>query len=844
MRELFRRLGYLLNRSRLERELESEMAFHREMATRHGGERFGNTLRLREEARDAWGWTWLDRLGQDLRYAARTLRRSPGFTIAAVATLAIGIGVNITAFGFFNLVVLKPLPVRDPDTLLRFERRAADRFATDLPYPEAAFIREHSRTLLAVLAMHREGLRIDDEPTQLSAHFVTDNFFAELGAGARLGRLLLPGVDGAATEPVAVLSHQFWERRFSADPAVVGQTLVLNDRPVTIAGVAVRGFGGLTFDDPDVWLPIASHPLFVRGSTLLDDFSPEGEAVKVWGRRRADLGAAVVEEELRTLVATLREQHPNDIWADERLISAPGGRAGRGGGTSRGTGAPPPSKASLAIGMAGTLVLLILTAACANLGGLLLARGVARDREIAIRSAVGAGAARLVRQLFTESLVLSALGTAAGLLVGRLVLDGLMKMTGAPSWLDPRIDWRVAAFALFLALLTAMLFGMAPALQVARRRRQSTLLRQTLIGAQVAASCVLLVVAALLVRALDRVTSTPPGFEYERVVSIDFALASHGYSAGRAAAHLDAVRNRLRALPGVESVGLASLTPLSGRKVVARVVVDGRPLDVHVNRVDPEFFQTMGITIRRGRTFHPGEQGAMIVSESLAKGMWPGQEALGQRFSDHTVVGIAGSARQAALQDPDAVEGYFPAGANDWPALTLLVKAANRAEDLSPSIAGVARSIDPALVPEIRLLKTSFRNKVQQTELTALAVGLLGISALVLACVGIVGLVAYSVAQRTKEIGIRMALGASGMQVVSAVLGQLSRPVAAGLFTGLCAAAALSSVLRRELYGVSSLDPAAYLAAGAVFLVVVGLAALWPARRALTVDPLRALRCD
>ena len=494
--------------------------------------------------------------------------------------------------------------------------------------------------------------------------------------------------------------------------------------------------------------------------------------------------------------------------------------------------------------MAGTLVLLILTAACANLGGLLLARGVARDREIAIRSAVGAGAARLVRQLFTESLVLSALGTAAGLLVGRLVLDGLMKMTGAPSWLDPRIDWRVAAFALFLALLTALLFGMAPALQVARRRRRSTMLRQSLIGAQVAASCVLLVVAALLVRALDRVTSTPPGFEYERVVSVDFALASHGYSVGRAAAHLETVRSRLRALPGVESIGLASLAPLGGRKVVARVVVDGRPLDVHVNRVDPEFFGTMGIAIRRGRTFHPGEQGVMIVSESLARGMWPGQEALGQRFSDHTVVGIAGSARQAALQDPDAVEGYFPAGANDWPALTLLVKAANRAEDLSPSIAGVARSIDPALVPEIRLLKTSFRNKIQQTELTALAVGVLGLSALVLACVGIVGLVAYSVAQRTKEIGIRMALGASGRQVMSAVLGQLSRPVAAGLFTGLCAAAALSSVLRRELYGVSNLDPAAYLAAAAVFLVVVGLAALWPARRALTVDPLRALRCD
>ena len=298
--------------------------------------------------------------------------------------------------------------------------------------------------------------------------------------------------------------------------------------------------------------------------------------MKVWGRRRADLGAAVVEEELRTLVATLREQHPDDIWADERLISAPGGRASSGGGTSRGTGAPPSSKAPLAMGMAGALVLLILTAACANLGGLLLARGVARDREIAIRSAVGAGAARLVRQLFTESLVLSSLGTAAGVFVGRLVLEGLMKMTGAPSWLDPRVDWRVAAFAVFLALVTAVLFGLAPALQVARRRRRSTVLRQSLIGAQVAASCVLLVVAALLVRALDRVTSASPGFEYERVVSVDFRLASHGYSAGRAAAHLDTVRNRLRALPGVESIGLASAAA-TRRQEDGRASRGGRP---------------------------------------------------------------------------------------------------------------------------------------------------------------------------------------------------------------------------------------------------------------------------
>jgi predicted permease len=845
MNQFFRRLHYLLNRRRFDRELAEDMALHREMAARTEGWRFGNLLRLREEARDAWGWTWLDRCAQDLRYAARMLRRSPGFTLAAVLMLAIGIGVNVAAFSFLNVAFLKPLPVRDPHTLLRFERRAPDRYASDLPYPEVAFFRDYTRTLSAVLALHPDRLTIDAEAATVSAHFVTENFFSELGTPARLGRMFAPGRDAAPdAEPVAVLSHGFWQRHFGSDPLVVGKSISLNNRPVAVIGVASPEFGGLSLDDPDVWLPITRHAHFVKGSQLLSDFSADDSGVKMWGRMHAGVTPTAVEDDLRTLAATLRAQHPEDIWENERLPSQPAGRPTKGGGSSRGSGAPPASKAYALLALTSALVLLILAVACGNLGSLLLARSVARDREIRIRVAVGAGTVRLIRQFFTESLLLAFLGSAAGIVVGQVVLRGLMAATGAPTWLDMTPDWRVGVFAIGIAFAAAILFGLAPALQAARQRQRSAMTRQLLIGAQVAASCVLLIVAGLLVRALDRLMSAHPGFDYQQVISINPGLDTHGYSPDRAIAYLNTLESRLRSLGGIESVALALTPPLGRKKTIITANVDGRLADIHVNRIEPDFFRTMGIPLVRGRNFVRGEPRVAIVSESLGRSLWPGEEPLGKQFDSRTVVGVAGSARQVALQDPDAVEAYFPIEAGDLPSMAVLVRASGRPEDVVLSVASIARALDPDVFPEVQLLKTSFRNKLRETELSALAVSLLGLSALLLACVGIVGLVAFSVAQRTKEIGIRMALGATGSHVLSVVLRQLSPPVAAGLVVGIGAAAALSQLLRRELYGISNLDPLAYMAAIGVFVIVVALAALWPARRALRVDPLQALRCD
>ncbi|HVW84666.1 MAG TPA: ABC transporter permease, partial [Bryobacteraceae bacterium] len=278
MTELFRRLHYFLNRRRLDRELAADMEFHREMSAREGHSNFGNALLLREEAREAWGWMWLDRLCQDLRYAARMLRKAPGFTIAAVLMLALGIGVNIAVFGFFNLMVLRPLNVRDPGTLLRFHRRGPSQYAFAVPWPEAAFFREHSRTLSSVIGVNTTSVSVESEEKPLPGRFVTANFFRELGGASGVGRTLDPKVDEASdASPVIVLSHSFWRRHFGGDPSVLGATLRINGKPATIVGVAATGFSGLGsgLEDPAFWAPIAQQPYFVHGSQLLTDISVE-----------------------------------------------------------------------------------------------------------------------------------------------------------------------------------------------------------------------------------------------------------------------------------------------------------------------------------------------------------------------------------------------------------------------------------------------------------------------------------------------------------------------------------------------------------------------------------------
>lgn len=843
-----RRLRYLANRRRFDEELQNDLEFHREMAARSGAMPLGNELLIREQARDTWGWTWMERLSQDLRYAARQLWRAPGFSLAAILMLAIGIGVNVAAFGFFNVMVLRPLPVRDPATLLRFKRRAPKSYAYQLPYPEMAFFRDYAKTLSAVLGVYDAKLATEGEPKPLTGEFVTANFFQELGATPQVGRLFDEPGDGAANSaPVVVLSQGFWQRHFGGNPAIIGATIRLNDKPASVIGVAPQNFSGLSMSNPDLWLPLNQQPYFVTGSRLFTDFSVDAQGVTMFGRLAPGFTPGAAENELQSLAAVLHREHPDDIWENESLPSSAGSYAKNLGGGRHGTGTDKTDETYPMMALVGSLTFLILAVACGNLGSLLLARGVAREREIAIRKAVGAGSSRLIRQLFTESLLLAMLGSLAGLAFGYVELRALMAMAKAPAWLDAAPDWRVALFAIGIGFAAAILFGLTPALQIAKQRQRGSRVKQILIGAQVAASFVLVIVSALLVRALNHAVSTNPGFEYEQVVSINPGLAAHGYSPAAARAYLNTLETRLRNIPGVESVSITSSAPLGNRKSVTGADLNGRSLDVHLYAIDPEFFKTMRIPLFEGRNLTPSDKRAVIISKSFAS-QWPGGNPVGRPFQmgdgSYTVIGIAGSARLVAIQDPDAVEAYYLAADADLPSITLVLRTAGPPEGLLPFVAAVGKSIDPKIFPEVELVKSSFRRKMQGAEDAALSVSVLGFTALLLASLGIVGLVAYSVSHRTKEIGIRIALGAHPSHVLTVSIRQLALPILIGSVVGMAGAAALSQLLRRELYGISNLDPLAYIGAMAVFFAMVGIAALLPARRALRVDPLRALRYE
>lgn len=842
MGQLFRRLHYLLNRRSFDEELQNDMNFHREMAARdHRDARrnFGNTLLLREQSREAWGWTWIDRLLQDLRYATRTLSRSPGFTLTALLVLGVGIGVNLAAFTFVDLMLFKSLPVRDPGTLVRLQRQSPENSASEMPYRSVAFYREHAKTLSAVMAtLGMPPMALDEDPQPVNAAFVTANYFSELGTVPAYGRLFEPSREDAPDAPPSiVLSSELWQRRFGSDPSIVGKIIHVDKKPVTVIGVAPYALATLGGDKPEAWLPLPQHPYFVDGSQIFT--SSSGPGVRMWARLAPGVTAAIAEQELLSLTNELRKQYPAEIWDHEFIHSEPGGHL-----------AVARHEEYRIIAAVGCLVLLILAVACANLGGLLMARGVTREHEISIRLAIGASRRRIFRQLFTESLLLALLGSATGLALGYIALRSILVTTNAPAWMSAAPDWRVLLFALALTLLTAIFFGLAPALQIARQRQRKTIVRQILVAAQVAVSCILLIVSSLLVRAAHHALYTDPGFGYEQVVSINPNLASHGFTPTIARAYLDQLEARLRTLPSVTSVALVKLPPLG--HITARIGTDlgSNPVDVYPNSIDSDYLRTMSIPLLRGRSFLPGETGAIIVSESFARRAWPGEDPLGKLYQTgppqnpqkDTVVGIAGNAHVNALNDGDSAELYWAAQPSDMADMSVLVKTASQPEGFPTTLRSIATTIDPRIFPEIRPLKLAYRESIMRVERIAVIVSLLGAVAILIASIGLVGLVAYAVSQRTREIAIRLALGAGKPHILASLLRQFVTPVGLGALAGAISAACLSQVLRKFLYGISGLDPLSYTAAITLLAIISATAALWPARRALRVDPVHALR--
>lgn len=834
MGQLWRRLVYLFHRRRLDAELEADMEFHREMAGRAGRSNFGNVLRMREQSREAWGWTWLDRLVQDVQYGVRLFAHSPGFTFVVVLVLAIGIGVNVSAFSLFNMIALKPLPVRDPETLVRLERRAPDASTTEMAYPSFAFYRDHAATLsaaVAVLGIPPMHIDTDMEPTSVS--FVTPNYFTELGTPAALGRLFSAALDSSSgSPPVVILSYGLWQHRFNADPSVIGRVIHLARKPVTIVGVTPYALASLGGQHPDLWLPIAQQPYFIEGSKVLGDWN--ASSVRMWGRLAPGVTAKACEQELRGLTDEIRKQHPEAVWNNEFIQSSPGGHMQ----------VMRPEMYRVAI-MVGVLTLLILAVACSNIGALMLARSTTREHEIGIRVAIGASRLRIFRQLCTESILLSGLGTAAGVCLSYLVLRIALARLDAPKWLSPRPDWRVLFFTALVMLAAAAFFGLAPALQISRQRHHRTIIRQILVGCQIAASSVLLIVACLLVRATQHVLFADPGFGYEKTVSIDPQLDKHGYSEAAAKNYLEQFQNRVRSVPGVRAVALVQLPPMGHTVSRSDQIINGRKLAFYPNWVTPEYFETMQIPILLGRTFHPGEKNVALVSRTFAHLVWGNQNPIGQIIPDDdsksVVIGVVGDAHVNALNDDDAVEGYWPAQPDNRAAMAVVARTAGPVSAILPEIRSIGEALDPKVLAEIRPLKQLYNAISLQIEQIAATVSLVGGVAVVLAAIGILGLVAFTMAQRTREIAIRLALGAPKSRLCAALLKQFTWPVITGLCVGVSLAMAGSQLLRAFLYGVSNLDPLGYAAGVILLLAVIAVAGLIPARRAMGLNVARAL---
>lgn len=828
MGEFMRRIHYLLNRRRLDAELQNDMDFHREMATRAGRNNFGNTLRMREQAYEAWGWLWLDRLMQDLRYGLRVLLRAPGFTLMAVLVLAIGIGANVSAFSLFDMVALKPLPVSDAGRIVRLERRSPTSYTSEMAYPSFLFYREHARTLSAAVAvLGVPPMQMDHDQQLTSVSFVTPNYFTELGTRPACGRLLDPASDGAGNSPAAVLSYGLWERRFGSDPKVVGHVIHLDGRPVTVVGVTPFAFASLGGQHPDLWLPIAQQRYLISRSTVLDDWT--NSSVRMWGKLAPDVTAKAAEQELRALTQELRRQHPEAVWDGEFIQSSPGGHLQ----------VMQPQMYQVAA-MVGVLTLLILVVSCANVGGLMLARAVTRQHEIEIRVAIGAGRWRIFRQLCTESLILAAFSALAALAFSYLALKVTLTKVDAPNWLSATPDWRVLLFTVGVTVIAMLFFGLLPALQIARQRRQKTTVRQFLVGAQIAASSVLLIVAALLVRATQHALYTDPGFGYQQLVSIDPQLGRHGYTPTAARDYLSRMQSRLRIVPGVKSVSMVKLPPLGHTVSNSTTKIRGRRVVIYPNWVAPDFFTTAGIPMRTGRTFNRGEEHVVIVSESLARRQWPAENPLGQSLGDgkdkDTVIGVVGDAHTNALSDDDAVEQYWPAQLSDMPDMVLVARSAGEPGAILPVAKTIAASLDSSTSLEVRELKTLYRENIRQLSSAAAIASIVGLVALTVAACGLIGMAGYVVTQRTKEIAIRMALGAPSMSVLNTVLWQFRWPLIAGLTAGTGFAALGSRLLRVVLYGISNLDPAAYVAALAILTLIAVLSVLLPAARTLRLN--------
>ena len=813
-------------------------------------------------------------LWQDLRYGARMLARSKGFTAAAVLSIALGIGVNATIFSVVNAALFRPLPVPRADELVRLWDGQAS------SYPDYVAYRDDTGVFagLAAYAQRPMSLTTGEETERVWGEIVTGNYFDVLAAPPARGRGFLSEEDRTpGTHPVVVISDRLWKRRFNADAGLLGQTIYLSGQPFTVVGVTAENFAGANvLTPPDLWVPTMSEPLVQPGSVALN--APDDGWLSVIGRLKPGATVAQAQTAVGTVAARLHE-------ARRARDSGPELREGRPVAVvaARGLMVPPQGRtaAAFVVGLVMTVVTLVLLVACANVANMLLARAATRRKEIAVRLALGASRGRVVRQLLTESLLLALLGGAAGLLLALWSADLLRSLWPALSAdvrgsLDTSPDVRVFAYTLLLCVLTAVVFGLVPALQASKpnlvaalkdevavftRRRFS--LRHVLVVAQVAVSLLLLIAAGLFIRNLRNTQHADPGFEIANgfVMTYDLGLAKYETARGRL--FHEELLARVRALPGVRAASLAEFVPLGGGNrsplyvegdAAPATTLDEDALLSHAT-VAPDYFKTMGIALVRGRDFRADDTATsppvVVVNETLARRLAPDGNAVGKRLRMDSkgeyleVVGVAQDIKYEQLAERTPFFAYRPLGQRYRARMTLHVRTAGDPQALMNQVRREVRALDRNLpLTEVKTLAEHMRGPLAPARLFAALASAFGLLALLLAATGLYGVMAYIVSGRAREFGIRVALGASGRDVLRLVLAEGLTLVGVGTGAGLLAALALTRVLQSVLYGVSPTDPLTFTGVALVLAAVTLVACYIPARRATKVDPMIALRYE
>jgi putative ABC transport system permease protein len=884
---MFARLGSLwrnlVHKSRVEGELDEELRAYVDLlaaekqragaspreARRAALVEVGGVEGVKEAVREVRAGSLVESIAADLRYAVRTLVRTPGFTAAAVVALALGIGANTAILSVVDSVLLRPLPYRDPDRL------AVVLHGGDGPVSPANFLdwRRQATTLAAMSAAEywTPTLAAGDVPEKVWALHTTADLFTTLGVPPLFGRTFLPGEDAGGGERVVVLGYGLWQRRFGGDRGIVGRSLTLDGEPYTVIGVMPRSFRFAPFwaTRAEMWapLPLAGRTDNRRASSL-----------RVFARLAPGASLAQAREEMAAITGRLERSYP---------------------GTNRDVAVTPLMEKAVGGVRPALLVLLggvgfVLLIACANVAHLLLARTAARRKEIALRASLGAGRRRIVRQLLTESLLLALVGGAAGVGLAYVALPALVAAApaGVPRLDVVAIDGRVLLFTLAATLATGVLFGLAPALQAAapdsaQALREGTRgsaaggerhrLRSFLVASEIALALVLLVGAGLMVRSFLALQRVDAGFDPRHVLTLTVPITgAREAEPGRRQIFYQELLARVRALPGVTADGAINHLPLAGDLWGLSFWVEGRPEPSAGERnsaayrvVLPGYFATMRLPIVRGRAIGTGDDLAaprvVMVNEVLADRFWPGEDPIGKRIRFDrpgpgeepewlTVVGVAKNARQHDWAAPPDAEVYLPylqnrryleSTSGPFTYLTLVVRTLGDPAALAPAVRATVGSLDRAVpVAEVQAMERVVADATAEPRFYLLLLGIFAAVAILLAAVGIYGVMSYAVSRRTQEIGVRMALGAGRSNVLRLVVGQSLTVAAAGAAAGLAGAWGLTRLMSGLLFGVQPTDPLAFAGAAAVLVAVALVAAYLPARRAARIDPLRVLRAD